>query len=78
MMCHFTAKHPFHLSCCQYSTLFPKSTGPTISATPQNCPLALTCVRAEQKATHRELEKDYKLIKKQQALVILSEVTNKH
>lgn len=39
---HLTGKCPDHLSCCQYSTLVSKSTGPTISATPQNCALAFT------------------------------------
>lgn len=40
--CHFTENCPFHLSACQYSTLRVKSTLLVISATPQNCPLALT------------------------------------
>lgn len=44
-ICHWTGNWPFHLSCCQYSASFSKSTGPTISATPQNCPLALTCTK---------------------------------
>ena len=41
-MCHFKGKQPFHLSCCQYSKLLLKSTGPIISASPTNCQLVLT------------------------------------
>ena len=41
-ICHLRGKEPVHLSCCQQSTFVSKSTGPVISASPTNCPLALT------------------------------------
>ncbi|KAB8090283.1 hypothetical protein EE612_015425 [Oryza sativa] len=46
-MCHLRDKEPFHLSCCQYSKVFSKSTAPVISATPTNCPLVLTLKKQE-------------------------------
>lgn len=42
MICHFTGKEPHHLLRSQNSIVFLNSTGPTISATPQNLPLPFT------------------------------------
>lgn len=42
IMCHLIGKKPLYLSSFQKFMSFLKSTGPSISATPTNCPLALT------------------------------------